>query len=210
MTNLSLQEIGLKHGTDKAHFHKYLDFYEEHLPRNSVYRLLEIGILGGASLKTWREWLPETALVEGWDIDPQVQVEGCSIKRVDQANPEQLLTAVGNENWDVILDDGGHTPQMMQTSFSVLFPYCTYYVIEDLHAPWVHPMYLPAGDTKTNELVEDIKNWDSKYSTPEQADYIRKNAEVVAMLTRHDENGAPQSMTAIIRNITKSPVSGLN
>ena len=56
----------------------------------------------------------------------------------DQANREQLkrfIDASGGD-FDIVLDDGGHTMEQQQTSFGFFFKYVKpggYYVIEDVH-----------------------------------------------------------------------------
>ena len=60
-----LHELGLKYKTDKATFHKYLDFYEKKLPgRDFAGRLLEVGVMDGASMRMWREYVP----ARGFDV----------------------------------------------------------------------------------------------------------------------------------------------
>jgi hypothetical protein len=44
-TSVNLHEIGLKHRTDKATYHQYLNFYENFINPVKVSRFLEIGIL---------------------------------------------------------------------------------------------------------------------------------------------------------------------
>jgi RHS repeat-associated protein len=69
---MTLDEIGLKFGTDKSSiYHNYLPFYERY--RNEPMKLLEIGVAGGASLAMWTEYFPNSAIV-GADIDPEVSV----------------------------------------------------------------------------------------------------------------------------------------
>ena len=59
-----LNDLGLKYKTDKAsEDHNFLDFYEEHLPKNPK-RLLEVGTYEGASLEMWRDFYPNTVRVE--------------------------------------------------------------------------------------------------------------------------------------------------
>ena len=58
---LSLDEIGIETGTDKSSMHHgYLDFYEMFFEtlRDKPVRILEIGVLGGASVMMWEEILP--------------------------------------------------------------------------------------------------------------------------------------------------------
>jgi hypothetical protein len=57
---MKLKEIGEKYGTDKVE-HDYLDFYEKELPKQ-VGKLLEIGVLNGASLRMWKEYYTEAAI----------------------------------------------------------------------------------------------------------------------------------------------------
>lgn len=194
-----LHSLGLKHGTDKSQ-HLYMDVYERHIKRESVKRLLEIGVQGGYSLRAWREWLPEDSSVHGWDIEEIPQIEGCLVLKVDQGNREQIESAINGQIYDVIVDDGGHTPELMETSFSFLFKYSKIYIIEDLHAWWLG--YKNQDEEATVNLLENIdKNgWASKYSLPDEAEYIQKNADVVEVFHRGSRD-APLSMTAVIYNL---------
>jgi len=195
---VSLHELGLKHGTDKSTFHKYMDFYEKHIPKNDIKTFLEIGVQGGFSLRTWREWFDEDCEIEGWDINPLIHISGCTVKIVDQAERKQIKSS-SRDFYDLIIDDGGHTPEQMQTSFSVLFPKCKYYIIEDLHAPWCGSEFMPEGEENTVDLIERIPMWSSKHSTKEESDYINQNAEVVELYIQ-GERHHPQSMTVFIKN----------
>lgn len=198
MNTLSLHEIGMKYGTDKATFHKYMDFYEGYLDRGNTKRFLEIGVLGGHSLQTWKEWFGPDCHIEGWDISNPIDVLGCCVKQINQLNRHQLLSNT-TEPWDIVLDDGGHTAEMMQTTFSVLFPHAKTYVIEDLHAPWVGSGYITPGDENTADLVENLAQWTSLYSTEQETKYIRENAELVDIYVQGTRDN-PVSMTAIIKN----------
>jgi len=201
---VNLHEIGLKHGTDKATYHNFMYFYEKHIDRSKVKRFLEIGILNGASIKTWREWFPDTTIVEGWDINVPPLVSNCDLRIVNQLDEKQMLDNITG-TYDVILDDGGHTAKMMQTSMSVLFPYTQLYIIEDLHAPWCGSEYMDSGDINTLDILENfnIDGWNSSYATEEQREYINQHAEVVDIFIRGDRD-KPDSATAIIKNKDKN------
>jgi|688.fasta_scaffold69347_3 hypothetical protein len=199
MSDGLLHNLGLKYGTDKSTYHLYMDVYERHIQRDLVKNLLEIGVQGGYSLRAWREWLPEESLVHGWDIDEIPQIAGCSISKVDQSDRKQIESAVNGQIYDVIIDDGGHTPKLMETSFSFLFKYSKIYIIEDLHAWWLG--YKDVDDKPTVDLLENINKtgWLSKYSSPEESEYIKKNAKVAEIFYRGSREN-PTSMTAVIYN----------
>ena len=61
---MTLFEIAEREGTDKSS-HGYCPFYEtllaQYIDRECT--LLEMGIGSGASLKTWRQWLPKSKIV---------------------------------------------------------------------------------------------------------------------------------------------------
>jgi hypothetical protein len=131
---MTLQEIGLKYGTDKATFHEYCDFYEQKLPgRNFNGRLLEIGVKGGASLRMWREYY-ERAEIVGIDIIPPLVIEGCTVLQMDQTDV-YALRELGK--FDIIIDDGSHMTLHQQISFWFLFNNSLHpggtYIIEDIH-----------------------------------------------------------------------------
>jgi hypothetical protein len=200
----SLQEIGLKTKTDKATYHLYLDFYEKYIDRKYVQKFLEIGVQGGHSMKMWREWFEKKTVVEGWDIKDCDPIPGVDIKKVDQLSISQMqgnITGV----YDLILDDGGHTKKMMETSFGFLFPYSKMYIIEDLHAPWTGPGYLGKSELPTLELIENFNRngFHSKYATAEQCDYINNNAELVDIYIRGDKKNPLSAAAIFINNANK-------
>ena len=197
---MSLQEIGLKYNTDKATYHKYLDFYEKYIDKNNVKRFLEIGIQAGYSIKTWREWFNKDTIVEGWDIIKFDLVDNCDLRIVDQTNKEQMQNNITGL-YDVILDDGGHTTEMIEKSFSLLFKHTKMYIIEDLHAPWCGKEFIINDDGPTINLIDklSINGWKSKYATKEEQDYINKNAKVLEVFYRGDRF-KPLSMSCIIIN----------
>ena len=48
MNKLTLTEIGIKYGTDKATYHNFTDFYQAELQGMEIKTILEIGILNGS------------------------------------------------------------------------------------------------------------------------------------------------------------------
>ncbi len=70
----------------------------------------------------------------------------CHFHVADQEKQEDLFTFIEKVggNFDIILDDGGHTVKQQITSFKVLFPFINnggVYIIEDLHTSYWHSCY---------------------------------------------------------------------
>jgi 23S rRNA U2552 (ribose-2'-O)-methylase RlmE/FtsJ len=151
---MTLQEIGLKYGTDKATFHKYCDFYEQELPgRNFNGRLLEIGVKGGASLRMWREYYERSEIV-GIDINPPLDIHGCIVLQMD-ATDVYALKELGK--FDIIIDDGSHMTKDQQITFEFAFKNMLkkggFYVLEDVHTSF-YTHYVNSRFT-TFELFKD-------------------------------------------------------
>jgi SAM-dependent methyltransferase len=155
----SLDEIACRLGTDKSTLtrlpspsdgfpsrptqgHGYTIFYEYYFKnyRLEKIRLLEIGVLDGRSLATWREYFPH-AEIFGLDIDPackRFEDDRTKIVIGSQADKETLASvrrAVPG-GFDIIIDDGSHYTKHIIASFEGLFEHLRpggVYVIEDLH-----------------------------------------------------------------------------
>lgn len=152
-----LQDIGFQSDTDKASYHQYLDFYEKNLPdRKFKGRLLEIGILQGASIKMWHEYYPNAEIV-GVDIDHRhaIDVPGAKMLVAD-ATKSYDVEPLGM--FDIIIDDGSHFTADQQDSFNLLYYKQLnkggYYIIEDLHTSLL-PQYINSERT-TIEFLEDL------------------------------------------------------
>lgn len=198
---MTLQEIGLKYQTDKATYHLYLDIYEHYLIpiKSNIKRMLEIGVKDGNSIRMWREWLNSNTIVEGWDIANLPQIENTNLKIVDQTNIDQMYENISGL-YDFILDDGLHSQKSIEISFSTLFPFCKYYIIEDLHAPWCEGIY--EHNKFTIDILENfIANgkWNSKYSTNNKSLYIEQFAKIENIFIRGTREN-PLSICAIIKN----------
>ena len=133
---MKLQTLGLKYNTDKATYHEYLDFYQANLPKSSFTgRLLEIGVMDGASISMWREYYPKAEIV-GIDIydKSHLNIDGVTLLQMDATNVAALQTL---GNFDIIIDDGSHMTADQQISlFWLYFNQLNadgYYVLEDLH-----------------------------------------------------------------------------
>lgn len=142
-----LNDIGLKYDADKSsRFHHYLEFYQKQLPdRDFSGRLLEIGIMDGASMKMWREYYPNAEIV-GIDIFDKQHLYSSdwgvpdSVKMLQvNGTVEPLVRELGM--FDVIIDDGSHFMHDQQRSFELLY-YSQLnkggvYIIEDLWTSYI-------------------------------------------------------------------------
>jgi capsular polysaccharide biosynthesis protein len=163
----TLDQIGLKWGTDKssAH-HDYLRFYENFFfPfRGEPITILEVGVFNGASLKTWEEYFP-AARVVGVDILPECkryQRGRVLIELIDQSNIEELThLAAKCGPFDIVIDDGSHFWEHQLTSLRALFPFLKnegFYIVEDLHTNY-GSMQKDYRGAATSTCMDYLKRW---------------------------------------------------
>lgn len=155
----TLDDIACRYGTDKSTLtslpraedgyisrpsqgHGYTFCYAHYFEplRFGQIRLLEIGVLDGRSLATWKEYLPNAQLY-GLDIDPSCMRfadERTKIfvgSQTDTAFLASIRVQVP-QGFDIIIDDGSHFVRHVITSYRELFRHLKpggFYVIEDLH-----------------------------------------------------------------------------
>ena len=141
-----LDDLAMKAGTDKGSFyHNYTDIYARYFAdlREKPIKFLEIGIDKGASVKLWEEYF-KNADLHFMDITFQnikYHSNRSHYHLCNQEDPQALqkfIQATGGD-FDVIIDDGGHTMKQQITSFAVLFPHLKsggLYIIEDLYTSY--------------------------------------------------------------------------
>lgn len=131
---MTLTELADKYGTDKGTiFHNYTEDYERIFAplRDRPVRLLEIGILEGASLRMWAEWFPKGQIV-GLDIRPYL-VRHPRIDTICDDIRDWLPFGLG---WlDIVVDDGPHDPWAVAVAFAKLWRHVNpggFYCVEDV------------------------------------------------------------------------------
>jgi hypothetical protein len=162
----SLRQIAERYGTDKAvdvEQRSFIRVYElllEHRRLDEL-RLLEIGVFEGASLRTWRDYLPNTAIA-GADINPsaaELRSEGFTIFIGDQADPGFLADLAANGPYDVVIDDGSHRSEHQIMTLRSIWPVVApggVYVIEDIHTSYLGNW--GGGYKRQGTLVEEAKS----------------------------------------------------
>jgi hypothetical protein len=163
----TLDELGLKHGTDKAsNGHGYLEFYESYFSplRNNPISVLELGVYNGASLKTWEDYFPRAEII-GVDILPsckRLERDRVKIELADQSNVEHLTrVALAHGPFDIIIEDGSHLWDHQITSLRTLFPFLKdngLYIVEDLQTNY-GAMQAKYKGAATSTCVDFLKSW---------------------------------------------------
>jgi len=130
---LTINEIFAKYGSDKAE-HNYGPIYQywiKHLPTPK--KILEIGVLKGASILAWKEIFPN-AEIHGLDLfeeNPIPDIEGVKFWKGSQTDQE-ILHLLRKENYNWIIDDGSHNTRDVMVSFFSLAKEGCHYFIEDV------------------------------------------------------------------------------
>lgn len=151
----------------------YVDIYDKHFTslRDQKLNILEIGVQYGGSVEMWRDYFPHSHIT-GIDIDRMCKMHAgkrVSIKIGDQTDTVFLSQFT---NYDIIIDDGGHTMNQQQTSFECLFPLLNpggIYVIEDLHTSY-WPEFLDKAPTTMEYLASLTHSMNSAASRSGRAE----------------------------------------
>jgi Methyltransferase domain len=138
--------------SDKHFWHRYSAFYRRHFAApGTVGRILEFGVLHGASIRWLRRLFPAAEIVgvdilpaqPDWAVGPGISY--LTADQGDRAGLERVLRA-GGGGFDLVIEDGSHIPQHQAACLAAAFPLVRpggLYVLEDLHTclPW-HPYYV--------------------------------------------------------------------
>lgn len=116
----SLHDLSAAHGSDK-HRHGYTKWYEAVLRglKDEAFKILEIGVFEGASLRMWRDWFPR-AEVFGLDIDEARMFRDDRITCVHgdsgRESARDALRALAG-SFKIIVDDGNHKSKAQRGTF---------------------------------------------------------------------------------------------
>ncbi len=163
---LSLDQIGIINGTDKSSTkHNYLEVIDDHLSKkygpnyraSKPQKILEIGICNGASLRTFAKAF-QNSKITGIDISSKCStlckdLENATII-IDDATKKTCLRP--DQKFDLIIDDGSHSPADALKSFLLLFENHLMkggtYIIEDIDC-----FYKAKYARKLSSSIEDFK-----------------------------------------------------
>lgn len=161
--DVDIEILGLKHGTDKL-CHGYLPHYDAHFSplKRKKLNILEIGVGGfdnpkdgGASLRLWQDYFANS-YIYGLDIHDKSFHNDDRIKTFQGSqNDPSFLKRMALEIGmiDIVIDDGSHISEHINTSFKTLFPHLNtngIYVIEDINTS-----YLPACGGSFTDLLSE-------------------------------------------------------
>jgi len=150
----TLREIGKRCEADKVQpsctfaDECFLDVYARILPdRDYSIRLLELGVRGGGSLRTWEEYWKRGKIV-GVDIDAdcaklKFNTAQVIIGRQDEHAVLDLAVAILDGKPDVIIDDASHVTECTLASFDYLWPRLRSggrYIIEDTSCTYIEAL----------------------------------------------------------------------
>lgn len=215
-----LNRMGIQYATDKV-AHGFCPFYDKHLRagRERVKKVLEIGVLGGSSLYMWRDYFPN-AIIHGIDvartgIESADRIATHVADQQDRAQLQALVDEIGTD-FDLIVDDGGHTMGQQQVSLACLFPHVRaggFYVVEDLHTSFTphieiyrNGVVVDRYDTgvgkcacTTFDVVDRLsrdEQIDSDFMSDAERRYLHASVDSVEIF---DRDGDHRHMTCIIR-----------
>jgi len=189
----TLDIIANSYGTDKSSYmHNYCVKYEKYLPFNryDALKIMEIGVLRGESLKTWKDYFYRSEIV-GIDIVPECkkyeenritieigsQIDGDFLNKVSQKYGP----------FDMIVDDGSHVNSHVLYSFEHLFDSVKsggVYIIEDAYTSYFNFEPYGGGNENTSiehckKLVDDINFRGLQYVENQKEVWYRKESNLI-------------------------------
>jgi len=189
--------------------HGFIDVYEPYFNNSkNVKKVLEIGVYFGGSLQYLSDKFPD-AKIYGIDIEDKTQYNTDNITTyiVNQEDRNALNKFLEETNveFDIIIDDGGHTMKQQQVSFGTLFKSLKkggIYILEDLHTSRLEQLGTIAPDDIITTLdmlytIQYTKNVISNHILDEEKEYIINTIDDIRVWTRTPEYN--QSVTSIIK-----------
>jgi len=135
-----------------------LDAYQRHFQAmvGTPLTMAEVGVQSGGSILMWKAVLGSQLKFFGLDINPgcnKFKDESTSITIGDQADPKMWQNFYANvvNTLDILVDDGGHTPEQMMVTLQETFPHLKaggFIAIEDIHGrQYTQTFFHPAAQS---------------------------------------------------------------
>ncbi len=201
-----LTKIGYAAGTDKATYHLYTEHYDDVFSQFKNPRILEIGVANYNSIQMYLDYF-ENPYIVGMDIFDKQHLVNDKWKFIqgDQSQISDLKKCIDGEDlFDIIIDDGGHSMKQQQITFGFLIDYVKpggYYILEDLHTSLRNEFIESDCQYTSLEMLRKINNQESNFSNYiniEQQKHILTKIQSIDIIAK-DENDYYDSVTSIIQ-----------
>lgn len=147
-----------------SYFSTYEKYFSELKKKKDRIKFLEIGIWNGGSIDMWKTYFEDKLELHMVDINPNClklnyRFPDVKIHIGDQSDSAFLRSIVNKYgNFDIILDDGGHTMTQQNITFDTLFPHVNpggIFICEDLHTSYWNSF--GGGFLREGTFIETIK-----------------------------------------------------
>jgi len=182
---MTLRKLFDKYKCDKSSKHGYEAVYQPEFEpiREEKINVLEIGIFKGASTAAFLEYMPN-ATFYGIDIFTRMNPNDVDVLNHDRVNwlkgdstsigiGEQVRKKWGDVKFDIVIDDGLHTPEANGISFRNLSPFLSdtgAYYIEDVfpldimtmkesNHPWIKQNSQDLNILKFEMFLKELEGW---------------------------------------------------
>jgi len=196
-----LTELGIEYKTDKATDHHFTDVYEQYFSelRDKKLNIFEIGVLEGASVRMLRDYFFSSDIYAiDYEDKKHLSGERIFIEKGNQTDIKFMTNVFLGKQFDIIIDDGGHSMEQQQISIEAMFSRLKskgIYIIEDLHTSYRYG-YSKSHNNTTLRLIENISN-----NTPCTDKFYIKNINKITSLINSCKvyyNNNRTSITSII------------
>lgn len=170
-------------GSNKHFYHTVYEKELENFRNSSSFKLLEVGVLEGAGIASWLEYFPNARKIVGLDLFDRVSQEDVAVlsnPKVQSIKADSTKVVLSEhlspvtEKFDVIIDDGMHSPRANRETFVNLIPYLkktgTYFIEDvwpldvmtkrELNHRWIRTHQDRFNDVEYSEFLDALKNYD--------------------------------------------------
>jgi len=205
-----LGELFDKYGCDKTRKHKYDRIYEPVLEKykDQEINILEIGVFNGHSTEAFHEFLPKANLY-GIDIFVRTRAEDLPCYQKDRTHylkassiepsvHRQFIEKFGDVKFDVIIDDGLHTPKANMLTFR----YLSKFLKEDGHF-FIEDVF-PLESMSMKELEHPwLRRHPDRYNALDNNLFLKEIESSGMTITRHDNRKLTGQPDSYIIELTK-------